>query len=599
MTAAEKIEVTKDCLILNESSCELKDSRKTTTYAIKPSLPGAVDDNEEEGEEESEEESVSSSAKPTNEKLLREEPITPEVSKVNKKSLKSDSQNSTKQDDDSKNGSPNKDIPQKRKDKPPVPKGIVWDANKIDIKSKDQPTQPKNSQVINNQQIQNSKIQVNNNTKIANNTRAVNNTTIVNNVNVANNEKLPNNQKATDNPRMVNNPRAAGNPRATINPRAVNNPRAANNARVNSNNTGVASNRPMAKPPHPPLLENRSLRSKSGGKPTIKDAIEKIWFITINKKEKGKGEGEFSDDDDIYFLDELVMTQDDPERGTKWQKRRMFQAKETPNCFGKLFCDSFQTRIDYYMMDKRFGRRTMPLLSLERSSFCSCLCLFRPCMNIYYLEGKSKTYIGKSVEVYTCSGTEFEIYKEDDELKYIVKGDYYKGRCSSGKLSEDMFYSILDAKTEAQIGKITKKFVEGGDKVTIPNTYRIEFPKNSDWSDKSVLMSVALFVKYKFFTEELEVEYNSKYLIKEKEKEDEEEEEDDNKNGNGNEDEDGSYEDDDEEEKGGNNNGTVNKNKKPAQPQRKGSLDDIMADILKMQDSAADKKQILDALKID
>lgn len=118
--------------------------------------------------------------------------------------------------------------------------------------------------------------------------------------------------------------------------------------------------------------------------------------------------------------------------------------------------------------------------------------------------------IGRIYEPYKCCDPNFEIYNEQNVLKYVVAGDCCQCgiMCKSwGKCYETKFY-IYDANNSERdpsnsIGSITRKNPGIAKALfTDADNFDVAFPDNASALEKLMIIGATLMIDYAFFEDE-------------------------------------------------------------------------------------------------
>jgi hypothetical protein len=118
--------------------------------------------------------------------------------------------------------------------------------------------------------------------------------------------------------------------------------------------------------------------------------------------------------------------------------------------------------------------------------------------------------IGKIYNPFTCFDPKFNVFNENNELKYIISGDCCQcgiictcyGRCY------ETIFNIYDAKNSntdpsQSLGKIIRR-IPGAIKIFFSDAdnYDIIFPPNATAYEKLMIIGTTLMIDYTFFEEE-------------------------------------------------------------------------------------------------
>merc|ERR1740123_313718 len=149
------------------------------------------------------------------------------------------------------------------------------------------------------------------------------------------------------------------------------------------------------------------------------------------------------------------------------------------------------------------GQRT-PFLTMKRDSSFTCCCFNRPVTQI--LDKATGNQIGSIRDPFACCDLTFQLMGPDGQDALLAKGGCCQwGLCCPlpcGPCAEVAF-SVVDAKTQNEVGKITKK-VPSCCKFLIDSevdNYQVDFKevKNAQW--KAMLIALSVFIDFRYFSE--------------------------------------------------------------------------------------------------
>jgi len=118
--------------------------------------------------------------------------------------------------------------------------------------------------------------------------------------------------------------------------------------------------------------------------------------------------------------------------------------------------------------------------------------------------------VGKVYEPFKCCDPNFNVYNENNELKYIISGEC----CQCGILCKtcgkcyETYFHIFDAKNSSRdpnhsVGKIIRR-IPGVIKMmfTDADNYDVIFPVNASAYEKLMIIGATLMIDYRFFEDE-------------------------------------------------------------------------------------------------
>lgn len=107
----------------------------------------------------------------------------------------------------------------------------------------------------------------------------------------------------------------------------------------------------------------------------------------------------------------------------------VFKAKEKSSCFQRMCCAgnarAFEINIsskvpmnkgEYLDFEKFY------FLRMKRPYKCTFFCLDRPIMDVYSIEQGQEKYIGKITNPFSCCEMKLDIYNQNNNLEYKVRG---------------------------------------------------------------------------------------------------------------------------------------------------------------------------------
>ena len=185
----------------------------------------------------------------------------------------------------------------------------------------------------------------------------------------------------------------------------------------------------------------------------------------------------------------------------------LFKCKENSSCFMRNCCPSkqreFDMEIDHITPSSinPFAPPTLaPFANAYKPFKCTICCLCRAELFLTSNEGNN---LGTVKHVFTLMDPRFDVYDENQQLKYIVTADCCQCGllCANnfcGKLSEAEF-DILEPGNNQIIGKIVKQSATFSEMVTDADSYQIVFPDKSTAKEKLLLLSLGLMIDYQYF----------------------------------------------------------------------------------------------------
>lgn len=193
----------------------------------------------------------------------------------------------------------------------------------------------------------------------------------------------------------------------------------------------------------------------------------------------------------------------------KKKGKKIWKAKEKStycqrNCVPQG-CRAFDLKIkNVNRVDEEADTETC--LKLKRPCTCTCLCCNRPFITVNYVENDNDIYIGKIRDPYDFCNRFFIIYDKDD--KEIYKLEAYCCQCGlvckgyPCEPCERVEFLLTDLRTKEQLSPLIKKNKDClKAMLSDADNFALEFPKNSNWEERSLLMAATLFIDYMMFEE--------------------------------------------------------------------------------------------------
>lgn len=152
-------------------------------------------------------------------------------------------------------------------------------------------------------------------------------------------------------------------------------------------------------------------------------------------------------------------------------------------------------------------------LRMQRDYKCTCFCLERPVMKVYSIEMGKEKYIGKIVNPFSCCEIILQLYNENNNLDFIVKGDI----CQMGVMCrgcpcdacQNAQFSICD-KSGNVLKPLLKKSA-GCLKAAFSDVdeFSIIFPDGINVYQKGMLMAAGILLDYLYYEESPANQHNN------------------------------------------------------------------------------------------
>ena len=186
----------------------------------------------------------------------------------------------------------------------------------------------------------------------------------------------------------------------------------------------------------------------------------------------------------------------------------LFKCKEKSGWCMRNLCLSSQREfnMDFYHIpsELELSNRNYPqaFITAYKPFKCTICCICRPEMVITL--NNSNKILGTVRHVFTLCDPKFDIYDENNQLKYIVSASCCQfglicSKAFCGKMY-DVEFNILSPENHDIIGKIVRKRGKDcGDLITDADNYSILFPSKADSFDKLLLIGLGLMIDYQYF----------------------------------------------------------------------------------------------------
>ena len=188
----------------------------------------------------------------------------------------------------------------------------------------------------------------------------------------------------------------------------------------------------------------------------------------------------------------------------------LFNCKERSGCCMRNCCPSasrqFNMEISHISSSKKkasdyiFANAFKPL---SCKFFCCCKAELTLILNEGKKKGIQQINVGSVKEGFSLCDPKFEIYDENNQIKYIVTSNCCQcgllcGNSCMGKTYEVIF-DIINPVDNQIIGNIFRKEAEGDELVTDADSYEIIFPINANAIDKLLIVVLGLMIDYQYF----------------------------------------------------------------------------------------------------
>ena len=129
---------------------------------------------------------------------------------------------------------------------------------------------------------------------------------------------------------------------------------------------------------------------------------------------------------------------------------------------------------------------------------CTCFCFYR---HVFILTIEElNEIVGKIIEKYSCCEQIYEVINKQNNIKYIVKGNYTQcGLICSNSIcgkNRDVNFSILSPEKKEPIGNIERLII---DKEKGEESFQVNFPSDANSNEKLLLLAIGLMINYQYF----------------------------------------------------------------------------------------------------
>jgi hypothetical protein len=196
------------------------------------------------------------------------------------------------------------------------------------------------------------------------------------------------------------------------------------------------------------------------------------------------------------------------EKGTKKKGHKIFKFKEKSTCMQRCAagsCKRFGMKCMQYD-EKDEENDKMIVLRGEKECKCTYFCLNRTEMKVYETKGgEHEDYIGRVYDPCDMCNFGFKIYDKADVCIYGLKAScmqcYFWCRCPCDSC-QIVNFDMTEGETDKIIGQLMKRgrgcarnMVLGDDN----DVFVVDFPSNSDYLHRALLMKAAIFIDYTMF----------------------------------------------------------------------------------------------------
>jgi hypothetical protein len=146
------------------------------------------------------------------------------------------------------------------------------------------------------------------------------------------------------------------------------------------------------------------------------------------------------------------------------------------------------------------------VLEMARPCTCTSFCLNRPFITVNYVENGKNIYLGKISDPYNACNLLYMVHDKTNNPVYkiqtcCVQGGVLCRGCPCGPC-ERVSLGVTDVRSGAPLPPITKfnptcikDFMKNSDH------FSMEFPGNSSWEERSLLLGTIIFIDFMSFEE--------------------------------------------------------------------------------------------------
>ena len=168
----------------------------------------------------------------------------------------------------------------------------------------------------------------------------------------------------------------------------------------------------------------------------------------------------------------------------------------------------FKMKLSWKTSEKGPDNFEKPSITFNKPFKCACCCFCRP--EMFGINHVDEKQFGRIYDQWSFCNPSFQIYNQDNQLKYKISGDC----CQCGLLfpncscSETKFY-IYEANADENptnaVGTIVRKVKDClKSLISDADQFDINFPKNANAYDKLMIIGNTLMIDYTYFEEENE-----------------------------------------------------------------------------------------------
>ena len=178
----------------------------------------------------------------------------------------------------------------------------------------------------------------------------------------------------------------------------------------------------------------------------------------------------------------------------------LFRCRERNGCYCRCCCssDTKEFNIEIFQVTSTgLQTNTKQVANAYKPLKCTCCCCNK---SMIYVNGGDRP-IGKIAFILSCCDPEFQIFEENDFLKYYIKTTCGQVACSRSICAKTSSYvfNINEAGTNNILGNITKIPAQPYELLTNADSYTINFPQQASENDKLLIIILGLIIDYQYF----------------------------------------------------------------------------------------------------
>jgi len=186
--------------------------------------------------------------------------------------------------------------------------------------------------------------------------------------------------------------------------------------------------------------------------------------------------------------------------------KAQFIWREQSGCYSRMCLPGDCRPLDMYVDNIQYGnQQDQVVLHINRPCKCTFYCFNRQEMQLSWIENGQQKYLGKIVDPWTLCNFVFKIYDEEDKEIYHVEASCcqlgFQCKGCPYDACQKIIFNIKEPNTDNVLGQLVKtgrgycvNMLDWGF-----DNFKIDFPKGSNWKQRALLITCAVFVDFMLF----------------------------------------------------------------------------------------------------